>query len=106
MFQQILNWRTALALVAILIVSGTIVYSQYLAGKIDDEEKKKVEQWVEASRSLADPAVSDVRLSFKLTSDNKDIPIIETNEKDSITSYVNLDSIKAKTEKNYLAGKL
>src|SRR3977135_4135595 len=103
MFQQILNWRTALAFVAILIVSGTIVYSQYLAGKIAREEKQKVEQWVEASKSLLNPNVNDVSLSFKIIHENDDIPIIETNEKDSITSYVNLDSVKAATDKNYLS---
>ena len=35
-----------LALVAIIIVSGTIFYSQYLAKKIAREERQKVEQWV------------------------------------------------------------
>jgi len=106
MFQQILNWRTLLAFVAILIVSGTIFYSQYLAGKIAKEEKKKVEQWVEASKSLLNQSVTDVTLSFKIIRENDDIPIIETNEKDSITSYVNLDSVKAVTDNNYLPRKL
>ncbi|TMI70489.1 MAG: HAMP domain-containing histidine kinase [Bacteroidetes bacterium] len=106
MFQQILNWRTALAFVAIMIVSGTIVYSQYLARKIARQEKKKVEQWVEASKSLANPFVTDVRLSSKIIIDNNDIPIIETNERDSITSYVNIDSVKVRDDKGYLTGKL
>src|SRR6185503_14036840 len=106
MFQQILNWRTLLAFIAILIVSGTIVYSQYLAGKIAKEEKKKVEQWVEASKSLADPNITDVRLSSKIMFENTDIPIIETNEKDSITGYVNIDSLKAATDKDYLPARL
>jgi hypothetical protein len=66
MFQQILNWRTALAFVGILIVSGTIVYSQYLAGKIAREEKEKVEQWVEASKSLLNQNVTYVTLPFKI----------------------------------------
>ena len=104
MFQQILNWRTALAFVAILIVSGTIVYSQYLAGKIAREEKKKVAQWVEASKSLINS--TDVTLPFKIIQENDDIPIIQTNERDSIMDYVNLDSVKVKNDKNYLAEKL
>jgi hypothetical protein len=52
MFRQIINLRTGLALIAILIVSGTIFYSQYLARKIAREERQKVEQWVEAGKSL------------------------------------------------------
>jgi len=106
MFQQILNWRTGLAAVAILIVSGTVFYSQYLARKITKEERQKVEQWVEATKSLLNPRISDITLSEKVRSDNDDIPIIETNEKDSITGFVNMDSAKAAVDKNYLSRKL
>lgn len=92
MFRQILTWRTLLALIAILIVSGTIWYSSYLAQKIEKEEKQKVEQWVEASTSLFNPNTTDTRLHLKIIQDNDDIPIIETNEKDSIIQYVNVDT--------------
>jgi signal transduction histidine kinase len=61
---------------------------------------------VEASKSLANPFVTDVRLSSKIIIDNNDIPIIETNERDSITSYVNIDSVKVRDDKGYLTGKL
>lgn len=105
MFRQLLNWRTALAFVAILIVSGTILYSQYLARKIAREERKKVEQWVEATKALLDPNNDDTRFPFRIVKDNTDIPIIETNEKDSITGWVNLDSVKS-LDKNYLNRKL
>jgi hypothetical protein len=91
MFSQLLNWRTVLALVGILIVTGTIFYSRYVANKIADEEKEKVEQWVEATKSLNNPENTEVALPFRIIQDNNDIPIIETNERDSITNYVNLD---------------
>ena len=55
MLPQLLNWRTLLAFIAILIVSGTIWYSSYLANKIEKEEKQKVEEWVEASNALLNP---------------------------------------------------
>ncbi|MBN8673342.1 MAG: HAMP domain-containing histidine kinase [Chitinophagales bacterium] len=106
MFQQMINWRTGLAAIAILIVSGTIFYSQYLARKIASQERLKVEQWVEASKSLLDPGITDTRLPSKIMFDNTDIPIIETNEKDSITNFVNLDSAKVLTDTNYLQRKL
>jgi signal transduction histidine kinase len=106
MLQQILNWRTGLAAIAICIVIGTIFYSQYLARKIAKEERQKVEQWVEASKSLLNPKVSDTRLPSRIILDNHDIPIIETNEKDSITNYVNLDSAKIADDRNYLGRKL
>src|SRR6476659_8350183 len=102
MFRQILTWRTLLALVAILIVSGTIWYSSYLAHKIETEERQKVEEWVEASKSILNPTSTDTQLSFKIIQNNDDIPIIETNEHDSITSYVNLDSSKISADPYFL----
>jgi signal transduction histidine kinase len=85
MFQQLLNWRTLLALIAIMIVSGTIWYSSYLADKIEREERQKVQEWVEASNSLFGENTGDTRLHLRIIRDvNDDIPIIVTNEKDSI----------------------
>ncbi len=106
MVKQFLNWRTGLALVAILIVSGTILYSQYLANKIAKEERQKVELWVEATKSLLDPNNQDARLPFEIIKGNDDIPIIATDEKDKILDYVNLDTSKAKNDKNYLQQQL
>src|ERR1051326_6049135 len=93
MFQQLLNFRTFLAIIAILIVSGTVWYSSYLADKIEKEERNKVTLWVEASRAIADPENTDTRLPLLITQQN-DIPIIATNERDSILEWVNLDSAK------------
>ena len=96
MLRQLLNWKTGLAVIAILIVSGTIFYSQYLARKIAREERQKVEQWIEAGKFLINsPELADTKLASMILTENKSIPIIETNEHDSITSYVNLDSAKA-----------
>lgn len=106
MLQQVLNWRTGLAAIAICIVTGTIFYSQYLARKIAQDERVKVEQWVEAGKSLLNPNISDTRLPFKIISDNHDIPIIETDEHDSIIAFVNLDSARVMSEPSYLPKKL
>lgn len=107
MLRQILNWRTGLAVVAILIVSGTIIYSQYLAKKIAYEERQKVEEWVEAGQFLiGSPENADTRLALFIIRVNKSIPIIWTNERDSILDHVNLDSIKAAQSKTYVERKL
>jgi signal transduction histidine kinase len=102
MFRQIFTWRTLLAVTAILIVSGTIWYSSYLAKKIEHEERQKVEEWVEASKAILNPANTDTRLPFQIIQNNDDIPIIETNERDSITSYVNIDTGKIASDPNFL----
>ena len=107
MVRQILNWRTGLAVVAILIVSGTIIYSQYLAKKIAYEERQKVEEWVEAGQFLiGSPENADTRLALFIIRVNKSIPIIWTNERDSILDHVNLDSTKAAQSKTYVERKL
>lgn len=108
--QQWLNGRTLLLTIAVAIVSGTIFYSSYLAKKIAADEKQRVETWVEAQRAIADPDVTaNLTLAVKISSENKDIPIIEVlvGEKDSITNnYLNIDTNKVRADKNYLLEKL
>lgn len=106
MFRQLLTWRILMALIAILIVSGTIWYSSYLAHKIEKEERQKVEQWVEASNILLNSSNTDTRLPFKIITENDDIPIIFTDEKDNIIETVNLDTVKLAKDSNYIKDKL
>jgi signal transduction histidine kinase len=101
-----LNWRLVLAILAVAIVSGTVFYSQFLAKKIASEERLKVEQWVEASKAILNNPSMDLTLPDLIRNEQQSIPIIETNEQDSIISFVNLDSSKAAKDKNYLPGKL
>lgn len=108
MIKQWLNWRTLLAFIAIIIVSGTIWYSQYLANKIAIDETRRVESWVEAQRTIMQASdEANLNLAIKISSENEDIPIIETNEKDSITNnYLNLDTTRVKEDPTYLPRKL
>ncbi|NCI51175.1 HAMP domain-containing histidine kinase [Sediminibacterium roseum] len=103
-----LNWRVILVGIAILLVSGTIIYSQYVSGKIAREERKNVEAWVEAQRTILNSSDSaSINLATKISTENSQIPIIETNEKDAITgNYLNLDSTRVKEDKDYLNRKL
>ena len=109
MIQYWLNGRTLLFLIAISIVTGTIFYSQYLSKKIAADEKKKVEVWVEAQRTIMNAGdQTSLNLAAKISSENKDIPIIETDEKDKINpgNCVNLDSTRIARDKKYLTEKL
>lgn len=109
MFQQIFSGKTILFLIAICIVTGTIFYSQYLAKKIAKDETHKVEIWVAAQNTILNATdQTSLELAARISSENKDIPIIETNEKDSINPYncVNLDSTEIKNNPNYLTEKL
>src|SRR5687767_4719220 len=96
MFRQIVNWRTALALIAIFIVIGTIFYSRYLASKIENDELQKVKEWAKAAESIiTSPENADTRLASFIMIENKTIPIIWANENDSVIDHKNLDSSKA-----------
>ena len=102
MIRSLLNWRSLLALVAIAIVSATIFYSQYLARKIAEDERQKVALWVAASKAILNNPGMDLTLPNLIRNGQQSIPIIETNEQDSIMESINLDSAQASRDPNYL----
>jgi signal transduction histidine kinase len=104
MFQQILNLRTALAAVAILIVTGTVFYSRYVSRKIAKEERVRVDAFGRALKIKAQSDDPNVLLfTNQIAIDNEDIPIIETDEKDNPSGlFVNLDSAKVADDTGYL----
>ncbi len=107
MLLRFLNWRTALSVIAIAIVTGTIFYSRYLAKKIAADERRKVETWVEAEKFLINsPTDVDTRLVSSIIINNKDIPIIGVNEAGEIIEHINLDSTRIKKDSAYLFQKL
>ena len=107
MFSQIFNWRSGMAFIAIIIVSATIFYSNFLSEKIAAEEKQKIEQWVEAVKEINNPGNSQTILSGKiLTENSEDIPMIAVSEKDSILDHYNIDTFKIAHDKDFLQNKL
>jgi signal transduction histidine kinase len=108
MFNALFNWRTALGLVAIAIVTGTIFYSNYLARKIAHDEREKVDVWVQSLKTRAitnDPSALD--LTNTITSHNTDIPIIETDEQGNPSGEgLNLDTVEMKKDTGYLRRKV
>jgi signal transduction histidine kinase len=108
MIRQVFNWRTGIALVAVVIITATIFYSNFLAKKIAGEERKKVNVWVQSLKTRAnatEPSALD--LTNIITSENTDIPIIETDENDRPLGLgLNLDTNKIKSDTNYLRKKI
>ncbi len=102
------SWKSFLFAIAIAIVSGTIFYSQYVARQIASDERRNVEAWVEAEKAILNADNStNINLASKISSENKGIPIIETNEQDIPTgNFINLDSSDVTTDKNFLSKKL
>ena len=106
MILQRLNWRFLIVIPALAIVSGTIIYSRYLARKIAAEERQKVEQWVAASKAIMNNHDMDLTLPSLIHNEQQTIPIIETNERDSIINFINLDSSRAIHDGHYLTERL
>jgi signal transduction histidine kinase len=108
MLGQLLNFRTWLALVAVAIVTGTIFYSNYLAKKIAVEERQKVNVWIQSLKTRAETTEpSALNLTNIITTENRDIPIMETDENDKPSGGgLNLDTILIKKDPHYLQGKL
>jgi signal transduction histidine kinase len=108
MLTQFFNWRTALAIIAIAIVTGTVFYSDYLSKKIAADEREKVAVWVQSLKTRAaanDQAALD--LTNAITSHNTSIPIIETDEQDNPSGQLlNIDTAALKKDSNFLRKKV
>ncbi|MDE3181781.1 MAG: HAMP domain-containing histidine kinase [Bacteroidota bacterium] len=107
MLRQLFNLRSALALIAVAIVTGTIFYSNFLSKKIEVEEREKINQWVEANKFIATaPQNVDITFASEIQQKNTDIPIIWTNENDSIIDSRNIDTSLIKSNPDFLQQKL
>ena len=107
MFRQLFNLRSGLALIAVAIVTGTIFYSNYLSKKIEVEEREKINQWVEANKFIYNaPQNVDLTLASEILQKNTDIPIIWTNEDDSIIDSRNIDTSLIHSDPDFLKKKL
>ncbi len=106
MFLQLFNLKNILGLVAIAFITGSIFYSNLLAKKIATDERRKIEQYVEAVKDINYSSNTDTKLASKIIIENSiDIPLIQTNEKDSILSS-NFDTLKINSINNYLQNEL
>ena len=86
--------KIILLLLAIFIGGLTLFFSQKLAKRVAQDEKKKVRTWAKAVNISGDPAVDDANLNFylELIQDNTTIPAIVVDENNQITNqFINLD---------------
>lgn len=76
---------------------GSLIYTGNLVARLKIEERKNVGLWAEATRliSLSD-TTQNVDFLFSIIDNNKTIPVILTDESDSIISAVNFKKEKIK----------
>ena len=97
-FKEFKRIRTILIVVAIIIAFISLFVSQSLVKDLSREEHSKMELFAEAYRSLDDADENtDLSLVLAVISGNKTIPVIVTDEKDEIRSFLNIDIRKADT---------
>jgi hypothetical protein len=95
---QLIRW--AVIIVSFIIVAAILWNTYAFFQKFKNEERAKMEILAGAyERSSSADLNADFSLEDKIIGKNHNIPMIITNEKDSITAWANLDSIK--TLKNH-----
>lgn len=85
-------WKLFLLLFAIFIGMGSLFYTEALVKKLKVEERENIEMWSEAQRliSLSDTS-QNVDFLFSIIENNNTVPVILTDENDSIISSRNFD---------------
>ncbi len=92
---QIIRW---LVIIASFIIVALILWNTYdFFIKFKTEERAKMEVLAKAYERLSSADLNaDISLEYKIIGNNHNIPMIVTNEKDSITDWSNLDALKVK----------
>ena len=106
-YQQKQRWKLLLLGAAIFIAVASLWYTNKLVKELSVEEHKKVALWAQGTKQLANLSedMSNLNFAFEVIKDNTTVPVILTDENDSIISYRNLDSVKA-THIEYLRKQL
>lgn len=106
-YEKKTSWKIALFITATIIVAATLLYTSRLAGNIATEELQRVQQIADVYEYISTAEnIEDYGFFIDLIQSNKSVPIISTNNEGDIIAFLNLDSIKAQTNKDYLIREL
>ncbi len=75
-----------LLLAAVAIGLSSLYYTNSLINKLAEEEKKKVELWATGTKQLANLSddTGDISILFEVIKNNKTVPVILTDEDETI----------------------
>lgn len=105
--RQYLNWKTYLLLAALGIVTASLVYTNKLAKKLENEEKKKMVQLVRAIETLNKaPYNQDLSFMNQLLEENTTVPFIIASERKTVQYVANIDTAGKKDGQELLSRKL
>jgi signal transduction histidine kinase len=87
------RWKIFLFLAAALIGLLSLYYTNQLVEKMSIEERKRMEIWAEATRQISISSLEqEINFYLNVIQNNTTIPVILTDGRDSITSWLNLPS--------------
>ncbi len=85
------RWKIYLAIGGLLIVAISMAFTNYLANKLAQEERKKAENWLVALERTATAGLDncDYTLHQKILESNTTIPVILVNDRGGIDHAIN-----------------
>lgn len=105
-FSESRNVTRWIIIIASFVIVSLILWNTYsFFQRFKEDERLKMELWAQAQITVNNSLDEDVTLPLKIISNTNTIPIIVTNEKDSIINYTNIDDIDINDTiklKNYL----
>lgn len=93
------RWKVLLLIAAIFIGFTSLFITNTLVKELSHEERKKIELWAEAIRELSQISTmadtnQNFTIIFEVLQNNTTVPVILTDEKDSVLSYRNIPTKK------------
>ena len=94
--------RTIFLFVAIIIVIGSVMFTNNLAGQLAQQERKKMELWAQATRQLvmADEN-TDIDFISSIIQDNTLIPVYMTDAEGNFLQSRNVKEPKKHVDRFY-----
>ena len=93
-------WKFFLLVCAVVIGVSSLLYTNFLVGKLKDGERKKIEDLAEIYKLLNEADVSDPNLDFylRVMENNTTIPVMIVDENNNLIFWSNIDSEKMENQ--------
>jgi signal transduction histidine kinase len=109
-YNQKSQWKIYLAIAGVFILAVSMLYTNYLAKKLAEEERKKIDNWALATQKVSeifesDSPNTDLTLHTAILESNTTIPIIVVNDRGGISEGRNFGE-KEDTDTTYLRREL
>ncbi len=88
------RWKYFLLIFALLIASSSLLYTSFLVKNIAKSEHTRAEIWAQSTKKLFETDNEETLNFLFLVRDSLPVPALVTDEKDSIITYLGLDSTK------------